>query len=302
MANLKALRGRIQSVQSTHKITAAMKLVATSKLRRLQEGVMHFRPFARELQAMIRVMDEALPSGLEPDLMSLVRGRGRFQRYLLVVFSSQRGLCGHFNVEIAKHTQNHIYQLLEGGKEVFLLVLGRKGKQLLSADFGDRMGEIEFSPTAIEHPDWVQSQTLSEVITAFCLGRDIDVCQFIYSRFVSALTQKVLVETVLPLNEAALGYAVDADARPASMYTFEPHIVPLFNAILPLYMGTLTHYALLENAASAEAARMFAMDNATRNAEEMLDSLKTRYNRTRQTNITREMMEIVSGAEALQAH
>ena len=297
MASLKDLRNRISSVQSTQKITKAMQMVAAAKLRRAQDAAEAARPYA---ERMDRVMAN-LAAGMKDrdDAPELLVGNGRDQVHLLVVATAERGLCGGFNSSIVRMAREHIGKLLGEGKEVKILCVGKKGRDILKRLYGEHIIDtIEFSGVrkiGFEHADQVGQRVLS----MFENG-DFDVCTLFYSRFQNVVTQIPTAQSLIP---AAVGASEDEEEIVArlqgAVYDYEPDEAEILKDLLPRNLSVQLFRALLENGASEEGARMTAMDNATRNAGEMIDQLTITYNRTRQAQITKELIEIISGAEAL---
>ncbi|MCB9947224.1 MAG: F0F1 ATP synthase subunit gamma [Rhodospirillaceae bacterium] len=297
MASLKDLRNRISTVKSTQKITSAMKMVAASRLRRAQEQAERSRPFAMRMERMLASLARsAAVAGQGPRLMV---GTGHDQVHLLVVVTSDRGLCGGFNASITRETRRQIRTLQQQGKTVRLMIVGRKGRDNLRRDYNslifhtitDLGGRIDFS---------LADRISDRLLAAFDAG-EFDVCTVIYNRFKSAISQVVTVQQLIPLPpvEPAEGEgAVAADGGKA-VYEFEPDEEAILRELLPRNLSVQVFKALLESSASEQGARMTAMDNATRNAGEMINGLTLLYNRTRQAAITKELIEIISGAEAL---
>jgi F-type H+-transporting ATPase subunit gamma len=302
MPSLKDLRGRINSVKSTQKITSAMKMVAAAKLRRAQEQAEAARPFAERMERMLTSLSAALPQGAGGP--ALLAGSGRDQVHLLVVATSDRGLCGGFNSTIVRGARQRIRQLLDDGKEVKVLCVGRKGRDQLRRDFRDRiLGTIEDvgkPRLTFEDADGIAAR----VIAMFEAG-EFDVCTVIYNRFQSAMSQIVTAQQLIPFvapppaKDAGDAAAEDDAAAGGAVYEFEPDEEEILAALLPRNLAVQVYRALLENAASEQGARMTAMDSATRNAGEMIENLTLTYNRTRQAYITKELIEIISGAEAI---
>ena len=297
MASLKDLRNRISSVQSTQKITKAMQMVAAAKLRRAQDAAEAARPYA---ERMDRVMAN-LAAGMKDrdDAPELLVGNGRDQVHLLVVATAERGLCGGFNSSIVRMAREHIGKLLGEDKEVKILCVGKKGRDILKRLYGEHIIDtIEFSGVrkiGFEHADQVGQRVLS----MFENG-EFDVCTLFYSRFQNVVTQIPTAQSLIP---AAVGASEDEEEIVArlqgAVYDYEPDEAEILKDLLPRNLSVQLFRALLENGASEEGARMTAMDNATRNAGEMIDQLTITYNRTRQAQITKELIEIISGAEAL---
>lgn len=305
MPNLKDLRVRIDSVKSTQKITSAMKMVAAAKLRRAQEQAEAARPYSERMDRMLGSLAEGLPTGAGgPELLA---GNGKDDVHLLVVMTSDRGLCGGFNSSIVRGALQIIRRLLDDGKEVKVLCVGRKGRDILRRDFRslilDTFEEIGRKSLSFADAKMVGGR----VLDMFEAG-EFDVCTIIYNRFQSAITQIVTPQQLIPFRASDESPAADADDAETSeavddaqkaVYEFEPDEQEILEDLLPRNLSVQLFRALLENAASEQGARMTAMDNATRNAGEMIDNLTITYNRTRQAFITKELIEIISGAEAL---
>ncbi|MEM7122241.1 MAG: F0F1 ATP synthase subunit gamma [Pseudomonadota bacterium] len=299
MANLKALRMRINSVRSTRKITSAMKMVAAAKLRRAQEGAEAARPYAERMERMMGSLAAGFAG--RDDAPKLLAGTGSDNVHLIVVVTSDRGLCGGFNSNINRAVRNRIDELRRDGKEVKLLCVGRKGKDALRRDHSDMIVD------SIEGIDkgglgFDKAAELSERIFEMYEAGEFDVCTVIYNRFKSVIAQVVTWQQLVPFgggDEDESGEVDISDDMGGAVYEFEPDEAEILEVLMPQNMGVQMYRSLLESQASEHAARMTAMDNATRNAGEMIERLNLEYNRTRQAAITREIIEIVSGAEAL---
>jgi F-type H+-transporting ATPase subunit gamma len=277
MPSLKELRNRIGSVKQTQKITSAMKLVAASKLRRAQE---------QALGASVAGMEGAPP---------LLAGTGRDQVHLLVVATADRGLCGGFNASIARGARLRIRELRESGKEVKILCVGRKGRDMLRREFGALIVDT-IEGIGRRRLEYAEAVGIAERIERMYEAGEFDVCTIVFNRFRSAIAQILTFQQLIPVEPAE----VDRDAAEvAAVYEFEPDEQSILAELLPRNLAVQIYRALVENAASEQGARMTAMDNATRNAGEMIEGLTLVYNRTRQAQITKELIEIVSGAEAL---
>jgi F-type H+-transporting ATPase subunit gamma len=295
MASLKDLKNRIDSVKSTKKITGAMKLVAAAKLRRAREAAEAASPYAMRMQRML----ETLSSNISPDSApALMAGNGRDKVHLLVVVSADRGLCGGFNTSMVKAIRRKVNTLTHEGKEVKLFCLGRKVYEVLKGQYGSKIiGYVEGITKQRTIP-FSDAQAQAEKIVELFESEDFDVCTLFYSRFVSAISQEVTARQIIPL---ALEEKVDAQPAQATgaTYEFEPSEAAILKDLVPRNLSVQVFNALLENAASEQGARMTAMDNATRNAGDMIKKLTLVYNRTRQAAITKELIEIISGAEAI---
>jgi F-type H+-transporting ATPase subunit gamma len=290
MATLKALRDRRKSVQSTQKITMAMKMVAGAKLRRAQEQVEAGRPYANLMRQMIQ--DLAVGSQAMESPQPLLTGTGQTNIHLLVVATSDRGLCGAFNSSIVRHAKKLI-GLCEGqGQTVKVICIGRKGKELLSRDYSQYIIE-SFTDIGYPRLHFRDAHHISESLLKMFEDGLFDVCTLIYNHFKSAMTQEVTTDQIIPVK-------VEASTEPQSaLYEYEPDEEAILSQLLPHNIAVQIYNSLLENAASEQGARMTAMDSASRNAGEMIRKLTLTYNRTRQGIITRELIEIISGAEAL---
>jgi F-type H+-transporting ATPase subunit gamma len=291
MPNLKDLKVRINSVKSTQKITSAMKMVAAAKLRRAQEYAEEARPYSVRMDRMIAAL-----AGKMSDVggSKLLAGTGKEDSYLLVVMTADRGLCGGFNSTIVRATRRRIREIHENGKQVKLLCVGRKGSDQLQRESGDLItdslegitrGKIEFSAV---------SDIGTKLIDMFEAG-EFDVCSIIFNKFQSAMTQIVTEQQIIPASIPESNNDEDV----LGMYEYEPDEEAILAELLPKNVSTQLFSALLENTASEHGARMTAMDSASRNAGDMIDKLTLTYNRTRQAFITKELIEIISGAEAL---
>lgn len=295
MSGLKALRIRINSVKSTQKITSAMKMVAAAKLRRAQEQAESARPYAERLEGVLR----SLAANVGESTAPLLVGSGQDKTHLLIVISSDRGLCGAFNSSIFRATRARIQKLQGDGKEVKLFCVGRKARDLLARDYGKLIVRTvrDLGSGKLGYGD---AQTLSQEIQDMFTSGQFDVCGVIYNHFRSVISQEVTEQQLIPLPLPANSNTPDA-AIPGSsaLYLYEPSEQSIVETLLPLNLSVQIFRALLESNASEQGARMTAMDNATRNAGDMLKGLRLTYNRTRQAMITKELIEIISGAEAL---
>jgi F-type H+-transporting ATPase subunit gamma len=292
MASLKALRLRINSVKSTRKITQAMKMVAAAKLRRAQAQAEAARPYAERMERMLASLGASVVGS--PDAPKLLVGSGADKVHLLVVVTAERGLCGAFNTNVGRFARNRVRALELEGKTVKLLTVGRKGASYLKRELASRViGEISFAGK--KRIGFEDAAEITARITAMLEGQDFDVCTLIYNRFRNVISQTPVEQQLIPapLPEVA------AEAGPAMLYEFEPAEEEILARILPQNLAIQVYRALLDSAAGFYGSQMTAMDNATRNAGEMINKLTLNYNRTRQANITRELIEIISGAEAL---
>ncbi len=292
MANLKDLRNRIASVQSTQKITKAMKMVAASKLRRAQEAAEAARPYAEHMENVLASLASSMVGQLGGP--RLLAGTGKDQVHLVVVATSERGLCGGFNTNIVKGARAKIASLIAEGKDVKIVTIGKKGAASLRREYSSRMVK-HFDMSHVKRLAYGDAAPITEYLLAAFDNGEFDVCSLFYAKFQSALTQIVTDQQMIPASYDA-EKTVDLGG---AAYDYEPDETEILEALLPRNLGVQIYRALLENAASEQGSRMTAMDSATRNAGDMIDSLRTTYNRTRQAVITNELIEIISGAEAL---
>lgn len=293
MASLKALKGRIASVKSTQKITRAKQMVAAAKLRRAQIAAEAGRPYAERLQAvMASLASQVTISDQTPKLLA---GTGSSQRHLLVVANSDRGLAGAFNSNIVKAARLKAEALQAAGKDVTFYLIGRKGRPVISRIFPGKIVH-QFDTTAIKSPSFDDARAIaSELVERFEQG-EFDVAHLFYSKFKSALSQEPTEQQIIPIPMPAAGpEAVGASAA----VEYEPDEEEILAELLPRNVAVNLFRALLENSASEQGASMTAMDNATRNAGDLIGKLTIQYNRSRQAAITTELIEIIAGAEAL---
>ena len=292
MASLKELRNRISSVKATQKITRAMQMVAASKLRRAQEAAEAARPYAERMSLVLANLGAGVAG--QDGAPALLSGTGKEDTHLLVVATAERGLCGGFNASIAKLAKERALALKAEGKTVKIMCIGRKGGDLLKRDFEDVMLET-VTYQGLKSVGFEQAQEVATQILELFETEAFDVCSLYYSEFVNVITQNPKELQIIP---AHLDEDTTLDLGGAS-YEYEPEENEILDALLPRNISIQILRAMLENAASEQGARMSAMDNATRNAGEMIDSLTITYNRSRQAQITKELIEIISGAEAL---
>lgn len=293
MPNLKDLKNRIVSVQSTRKITSAMKMVAASKLRRAQEQAEAARPYAERMGRMLSSLAANVQGGGEgPKLMT---GTGADQVQLLIVITSDRGLCGAFNSSVVREARRTIARLQGEGKTVKLLTVGRKGRDQLRRDYASLIVQ-SYEEVGRRRLSFADADMVTAKVLEMYEAGEYDVASLVYNKFVSAISQEVTLQQVVP-------FAVEAKAEETAevkpLYEFEPDEEQILADLLPRNLAIQTYRALLESAASEQGARMTAMDNATRNAGDMIGKLTITYNRTRQAYITKELIEIISGAEAV---
>ncbi len=296
MASLKDLRNRIASVKATRKITKAMQMVAAAKLRRAQEAATAARPYAERMDAVLANLAASVanPEGAS----QLLVGTGKDDVHLLVVMTAERGLCGGFNANIAKLARQHANRLLSAGKTVKIMTVGRKGADNLKRDLGRNIVD-RVSLVGIKQVKFDKAEEISAKVMSMFEAGEFDVCTMFFSEFKSVISQ---VPTALQLIPARLPDAGDAGETASGAnvaYEYEPEEDIILDYLLNRNISTQLFRGLLENAASEQGARMSAMDNATRNAGDMIDKLTITYNRQRQANITKELIEIISGAEAL---
>jgi F-type H+-transporting ATPase subunit gamma len=296
MPSLKDLRVRINSVRSTQKITSAMKMVAAAKLRRAQEQAEAARPYAERMQRVLASLAASVAGreGAPP----LLAGRGSDKVHLIVVMTSDRGLCGAFNSSIVRGARRRIRELQGGGHDVKILCVGRKGRDQLRRDFG-RLIVATIEEVGKPRLTYGAAEGIARRIMAMFEAGEFDVCTIVYNRFKSVITQVVTIQQLIPFEPEAASTAASVAEPSLALYEYEPEEDEILADLLPRNLGVQVFRALLENAASEEGARMTAMDSATRNAGEMINRLTINYNRTRQAVITKELIEIISGAEAL---
>ena len=292
MPSLKDLKNRIESVKSTRKITKAMQMVAAAKLRRAQESAEASRPYAERFNAVMAGL--AASVGGSDSAPKLLRGTGSDDVHLLVVMTAERGLCGGFNANIAKLARQKADELRGKGKTVKVLTVGKKGRDALKRDFGDLfVGHIDLSE--VKRIGYTNAQDIARDVLSRFDGGEFDVATIFYSKFVNVVTQIPTAQQVIPASFEDEATGDDSGA----VFDYEPSEEAILADLLPKGVATAIFSALLENGASEQGARMSAMDNATRNAGEMIDKLTIQFNRSRQAVITNELIEIISGAEAL---
>ena len=291
MPSLKDLKNRIESVKSTRKITKAMQMVAAAKLRRAQEAAVAARPYAERMSAVMGQLSASVAgSDSAPRLLA---GTGRDEVHLLVVMTAERGLCGGFNSSIVKKARLAIQRLQSQGKTIKILTVGKKGRDQLRRDHGDKLiGHVDLSE--VKRVGYANAQDIARDILSRFDAAEFDVASIFYSRFVNVVSQIPTEQQVIPAK-----FDQDEGDAPSTLYDYEPSEEGILADLLPRGIATQIFTALLENAASEQGARQSAMDNATRNAGDMIDKLTIEFNRTRQAVITNELIEIISGAEAL---
>ena len=291
MPSLKDLKNRIESVKNTRKITKAMQMVAAAKLRRAQEAAEAGRPYAERFNAVLGSL--AASVGVSDSAPMLLRGTGSDQTYLLVVMTAERGLCGGFNSNIAKLAKQHAADLVAAGKTVKIITVGKKGRDSMKRDLGDHYIEhVDLSE--VKRIGYSNAQDIAKGVLSRFEAGEFDVATIFYARFINVVSQVPTAQQVIPASFEA----IEGDAA-ATLYDYEPDEEAILADLLPRGVATQIFSALLENGASEQGARMSAMDNATRNAGDMIDKLTIEYNRSRQAVITNELIEIISGAEAL---
>jgi F-type H+-transporting ATPase subunit gamma len=294
MASLKDLRLRIRSVKSTQKITAAMKMVAAAKLRRAQDAAVAARPYAERLERLLAGLASRVATGAPP----LLGGTGKEDNHLVIVAAADRGLCGSFNTSIMRDARQLIQGLLRQGKNVRIFCVGRKAREQLGRDYGKLIvGAVELAGK--KRIGFADADAIAQEVLAMFQAGSVDVATIVYARFRSAISQIVTRRQLIPVPPMD-----DAEAKAASgignaVYEYEPDEADILKELLPRNIAVQIFRAMLENSASFYGAQMTAMDNATRNAGDMIDRLTLNYNRTRQGVITKELIEIISGAEAV---
>ncbi|MCB1454262.1 MAG: F0F1 ATP synthase subunit gamma [Rhodobiaceae bacterium] len=290
MPSLKDLRNRIASVTATRKITKAMQMVAAAKLRRAQTAADAARPYAERMSEVLGNLSAGVAgqAGAPP----LMVGTGKDDVYLLVVCTAERGLCGGFNSSIAKKARDEVNRLTRDGKTVKILCVGRKGHDILKRLFKNQIIDfVDFR--SVRHLGFSEAELVAEKVLALFAAGEFDVCTLFFSEFKSVVSQVPTTQRLIPAD-----FEVEEGAAPKS-YEYEPDETEILDDLLPRNVAVQIFRALLENAAGEQGARMSAMDSATRNAGEMIDKLTLSYNRQRQAQITKELIEIISGAEAL---
>jgi F-type H+-transporting ATPase subunit gamma len=289
--NLKDLKNRIESVKNTRKITKAMQMVAAAKLRRAQDAAEASRPYSERFNSVLASL--ATSVGGSENAPLLLRGTGKQDVHLLVVMTAERGLCGGFNSSIAKLARSHAAKLKEDGKQIKIITVGKKGRDAIKRDLGQYF---------IEHVDlsdfksikYVNAQSIAKALLARFDDNEYDVATIFYSKFVNVVSQIPTTQQIIPAT-----FDDRSSASDTAIYDYEPDEETILADLLPRGVATQIFSALLENGASEQGARMSAMDNATRNAGDMIDKLTIEFNRSRQAVITNELIEIISGAEAL---
>tara|TARA_B100000700_G_scaffold143389_1_gene159366 strand:- start:1352 stop:2227 length:876 start_codon:yes stop_codon:yes gene_type:complete len=291
MASLDDLKKRISSVKSTQKITKAMKMVAAAKLKRAQESAEKGRPYSQKMNNVILNLSSGISD--KDNAPKLLSGTGKEQIHLCVVMTSDRGLCGGFNANIIKKAKSYFSKIVSEGKELKIITVGSKGNDQLKRTFGDKIIEnISFKNS--KNANYFDAEKVGKSIIEKFEKEEFDICTIFYNQFKNVITQIPQSQQIIPLNVEN-----DNQNNVVDSYEFEPDEDEILSNLLPKNISTQIFKAMLENSASEQGARMSAMDNATRNAGEMVDKLTIEYNRSRQAAITKELIEIISGAESL---
>ncbi|NGZ05556.1 MAG: ATP synthase F1 subunit gamma [Magnetococcales bacterium] len=294
MANLKSLRNRIRSVNNTRQITKAMKMVSAAKLRRSQERALATRPYSLRIRAMIQSLAALAPT--DNALPLLARPPEGARKIQLIIYTADRGLCGSFNSSVIRATRARVAQLTREGHQVFLTFVGRKAHDVMKRQFGSMVRDVHVGMTRNLTFDAVERVVTTKLLSDFDAGH-FDECHIVYNAFKSAMTQELTWRQIIPAT-VEQNQAADVEKAVASPL-FEPDEETVLAALLPRNIAVQLFQALVESNAAEHAARMTAMDNAVRNAGQMLKRLSTTYNRTRQAAITTELMEIIGGSESL---
>ena len=291
MASLDDLKKRIASVKSTQKITKAMKMVAAAKLKRAQDSAEKGRPYSEKMNNIILNLSEGISD--KENAPKLLSGTGKDQIHLCIVMTSDRGLCGGFNSNIIKKAKSYFSRLSSEGKELKIITVGSKGNDQLKRVFGDKIIEnISFKNS--KNANFFDAEKVSKIIIERFQKEEFDICTIFFNQFKNVITQIPQAQQIIPLKTD-----IDDKEKSEDNYEFEPDEDEILTNLLPKNISTQIFKAMLENSASEQGARMSAMDNATRNAGEMVDKLTIEYNRSRQAAITKELIEIISGAESL---
>lgn len=291
MPNLKDLKNRIGSVKNTRKITKAMQMVAAAKLRRAQDAAEASRPYSERFNSVLASLAASVGNSESAPL--LLRGTGKQDVHLLVVMTAERGLCGGFNSSIAKLARNYAAKLKESGKQIKIITVGKKGRDAIKRDLGQYFVEhVDLSE--FKSIKYTNAQSIAKALLARFDDNEYDVATIFYSKFVNVVTQIPTTQQIIPAT-----FDDQSSTSDTTIYDYEPDEETILADLLPRGVATQIFSALLENGASEQGARMSAMDNATRNAGDMIDKLTIEFNRSRQAVITNELIEIISGAEAL---
>ena len=297
MPSLKDIKNKINSVGSTKKITSAMKMVAASKLRRSQEKAESARPYSSRLEEMLSSLASSCISG--EGVIQLLTGTGKDEQYLIVPITADRGLCGGFNSNINRETFKFVKSLEGEGKSVKLLTVGKKSRDFFNRIMKDKIVE-SFTDLGSTGAGYDIALEISNKLQTLYFDGQFDKCVIVYNKFVSVITQEVTRQQLIPLDIAQSEKSLEEkEEKDNSVYTYEPDEESILKDLLPKNVSIQIFKVLLESNAGEQGARMAAMDNATRNAGEMIDSLTLVYNRTRQAFITKELIEIISGAESV---
>lgn len=293
MPSLKDLKNRIGSVKSTQKITKAMQLVAAAKLKRAQDAATAARPYAERLAAVLANLAATTGQG-GPKLLA---GNGNDQTHLIVVMTAERGLAGGFNAYVAKLARQKIQQLQSEGKTVKVMTIGKKGREVLVREYSSLFTGAHVSLADVKGNDFTEAAlSVGQMLTKGFENGEFDVATLIYSQFKNVLSQVPTAQQLIPANAPEGAPAIDLGG---AQYIYEPSEEAILETLLPRYINTQILSAMLESSAGEQASRMTAMDNATRNAKDLIKALNLKYNRARQAQITKELIEIISGAEAL---
>jgi len=300
MASLKELKSRIASVKNTQKITKAMQMVAAAKLRKAQEAAEASRPYADRMASVIaNLADSMAGAGDAPDLLV---GNDNADTVMLVVMTADRGLCGGFNTNIVRKAREEIVALERAGKTVKLYLIGKKGRDQLNRLYGDQVVEYISLKEERELHAGIAREIGEDIVSRFRAG-EFGVAKLIYAQFENVLTQTPVAQQIIPAESPVVDAEVEGEGEAqdlnGAIYTYEPSEAGILEILLPRNINTQIFSALLENSAGEMGSKMSAMDNATRNAGDMIDKLTMTFNRTRQAKITSELIEIISGAEAL---
>ncbi|MDC0150516.1 F0F1 ATP synthase subunit gamma [Candidatus Pelagibacter sp.] len=291
MASLDDLKKRIASVKSTQKITKAMKMVAAAKLRRAQESAEKGRPYSEKMNNIILNLSSGISD--KENAPKLLSGSGNDKVHLCVVMTSDRGLCGGFNSNIIKKAKSYFVKLVEEGKDLKIITVGSKGNDQLKRAYGDKIiANISFKES--KHANYFDAEKVGKMVIEKFEAEEFDICTIFYNQFKNVITQIPQAQQIIPLN-----LENSEEDKSEDSYEFEPDEDDILSNLLPKNISTQIFKAMLENSASEQGSRMSAMDNATRNAGEMVDKLTIEYNRSRQAAITKELIEIISGAESL---
>jgi len=297
MASLKDLRNRIASVKATQKITKAMQMVAAAKLRRAQEAAEAARPYSQRMGAVLANIAQAVGNAGGSDAPRLMTGTGSDDTHLLVVCTAERGLCGGFNSQIARFAREHVRKLLADGKTVKIITVGKKGYDILRREYGALIIE-RVDLREVKTLGFVNADAIAKKVIALFNEGAFDVCTLFYSEFKSVISQVPTAQQIIPAG-AIVATTEPETAGGNAVYEYEPEPGEILSDLIPRNISVQVFRALLENAAGEMGAKMSAMDNATRNAGDMINKLTITYNRQRQAQITKELIEIISGAEAL---